>query len=362
MSTFKVEVREIDEIRQHSNADRLQLAKVKGMDFQFVSQKDLYTKGSKVVYFPIDSVLPQNLIERFGLVGRLAGKDQNRIKTIRLRGEISQGFVVPVADLQDIIGDPEPMTDVTAILGVEKYDPPPLFTQNGTLVPLPEGLSIYDIEGADRFKEVVDFLITNKIPVWISEKLEGTNFSVTVRKDGTRFVNQRNYSIIESEEEGKSHVFWEVTRKYDLFDLAEQMRDEFGANQASLYGELLGPGIQNNIYKLKEHEVRFFDLKLDNQFASVDDFFKIGPKLIYTGAGLVPTLEMYPIDAFNVMLEDYLAGRTVQEASNGKSALYNTDREGIVIKPMTEMTHPALNNGRLIIKQRSPHYLAKTDF
>ena len=59
------------------------------------------------------------------------------------------------------------------------------------------------------------------------------------------------------------------------------------------------------------------------------------------------------------MLREYLNGKTIRYASNGKSVLADTKREGIVIKPLIEEFHPILH--RLLIKQRSPEYLAGTD-
>lgn len=60
------------------------------------------------------------------------------------------------------------------------------------------------------------------------------------------------------------------------------------------------------------------------------------------------------------MLKEWMKEKSIIEASNGKSQLYNTLREGIVIKPIIESYSKDLN-GRLILKQRDPVYLSKNE-
>ena len=192
MSFFGVTRERIGEIREHEGADRLQIAKLEGINFQFVIGKDSYKVGDEVLYFPIDSVLPLNTAKAVGLEGKLAGKNKDRVKTVRLRGEISQGVVAPLT----ILKNPEETNTelITQELGVTKYDPPPVPCKAGKLVPLPFGMSAYDIEGAERNMDVLEQLMD--VPVVITEKLEGQNFSISW--DGTTqsiHVNQRNYSI-----------------------------------------------------------------------------------------------------------------------------------------------------------------------
>ena len=69
-----------------------------------------------------------------------------------------------------------------------------------------------------------------------------------------------------------------------------------------------------------------------------------------------------PTLGYNVTLREWLNGRTIQEASNGKSLLApDRLREGIVVVPMVEqkVQWGDLSVKRLMLKQRSPAYLAK---
>jgi hypothetical protein len=125
---------------------------------------------------------------------------------------------------------------------------------------------------------------------------------------------------------------------------AETLRLAKDSDSATIYGEYLGPGVQKNIYGLSHNEIKCFDIKIDGEFMDASELARI----------------WVPILAKEVTLKEWLQGISIQEASNGVSLLANTKREGIVVKPMIEQRHPTL--GRLILKQRSPEYLAKSDF
>lgn len=361
MSTFAVVVSDIKEIKTHSNADKLELGKIEGSEYQFVVGKGEFKPGDKVVYFPIDSILPKELSDYFNVTNFLSGKDKNRIKTVKLRGEISQGLVLPYLRVMAYLNeknngmgfDPK-QVDFTETLGVTKYEPPAILERGGNLVRLPEFVPVYDIEGCDNYPEVVEYLMDKKI--WVSEKMEGMNFSIAIDLEGKIYVNQRNYSI--EEIENGSHTFWKYSRERGLIDLLQHLqKNDFPNSLITLRGEFLGGKIQANFYDLKDFEVKLFDLEVNRKPLNVEDFINILNKY-----GKINS--MVPILAFNVTLREFLNGKSVQEASNGQSVFNpNKIREGIVIKPMIEeRVDIGKFKGRLFIKQRSPLYLAKTDF
>ena len=182
MAFFGVTQETIERVWPHPNADRLDLATLAGVAFQFVVARNSFAAGERVVYFPVDSVLPPAVTDRLGVTGKLAGKDKDRLKTVRLRGEISQGLVGPVSLLDglDLPADLPPADEaerIAAHLGVVKYDPPPVMSKGALLRPLPAGLSAYDIEGFERFADAAELLMDR--PVIVTEKLEGANLSVT---------------------------------------------------------------------------------------------------------------------------------------------------------------------------------------
>lgn len=395
MAFFGVTKEVIERVWPHPNADRLEIAKLKGLSFQFVVGKGLWREGDECLYFPVDCLFPDDLLlamgvgeimtkrrestceatglnEEIWIEGKLSGPNKNRLKTVRLRGEISQGMIGPLSLIESSFGEnggcaraglaPEDHTPekITEYLGVQKYEPPVLFDANGDLISLPEELSVYDIEGADRFESVVEQLLD--VPVAITEKVEGTNFSVYVNDKGETRVNQRRYSI--RPKDGVEHSFWKLAEDKGLLKIAEEIRQKYNGQSCAIYGEFLGPNIQKNIYGFSDHKVLVFDILLtgevDNGEGGVrtDRYFLPWKKFVDCIREY--GLESVPILSENKTLREVLKGKTVQEFSNGNSVLFGTRREGIVIKPEEEKYSDVLG-GRLIIKQRSPDYLAKTE-
>lgn len=347
MAFFGVTIETISEITEHPGADRLSLAKCANLSFQFVVMKNSFQVGDRVAYFPLDAVLPDELIEKLGMVGKFSGAKRNKIKTLKIRGETSQGYVTDPSKILP----PEMLTAttdaITAYLGVTKYEPPVKLTTDGELLPLPPGCPVYDIEGADRFQSVIDELMNQEVIVM--EKMEGTNHSTFKDADGIVRVNSKNNTIIPIE--GKSNAYWDTPKKNGLFEFVEQSPNNFG-----VWSELCGPGIQKNIYKLKDFTQFVYDIKDQGEWLSVDPYLAATSRMEVFNKEKSSPIRFAPI-IFRGLLRDFLNGRTVQAASNFKSTINpNIWAEGIVIKPVKEQKNKLLH-GRLIIKQRSPVYL-----
>ncbi len=363
MSTFRVEKTKISKIYAHGNADKMELAQVEGMTFQFCVKKDEFKVGDAVVYFPIDSVMTEELVGFFGIGNFLAGG--KRVKTVKLRGEISQGFVAAIESIVTFLekqwgstnGSPmgvSPDTqDFTSLLGITKYEPPVTMQNNARLIPL--DCSPYDLEGADRYPHIVEELLKEDL-VFIHEKIEGMNMAVTYLPDGTHKVAQRNF-YIQSQDPENPHSFEKLALERVIPALTEFARDPaWTGKQIRFRGEFTGPGSQGNYYGLKDQVALGFEMDVDGKpmdARDLDYLVAFNP-IISSGLDHVPLV-------FKGKLTDFLAGRTIQEASNGQSLLNpKLLREGIVIRPSRERDVPGF--GRLILKQRSPQYLAKTDY
>lgn len=357
MSTFAVTIERIGDIREHTNADRLEMATLAGKDYDFVVQKGQFQPGDVVVYFPIDSELPEWVSDILGLTGKLAGSEHNRVKTMKLRGNISQGVVAApdaFAERLPTIVDAPPGTDITDLLGVTKYEPPPIMSDSGTLRPLPAFVWKYDIESAQNHTTIVDVLLD--APVCVTEKLEGSHWSVTwSAEDDAITVSQRNYRI---EPNGKGvHTWHKVAERDSYADKLRAIASAWGNSTGTspkavtIRGEIVGPGVQGNYYKLPDHQVYVFDIEIDGTAVDCADFFAL------TAAHDIPTV---PVLARDIPLRVWLNGQTLKSASNGRSQIADKAREGIVITPMHEGRDDAL--GRIILKQRSPEYLAKSDY
>lgn len=103
----------IESIIPIENADNLELATVLG--WQCVIKKDEFNVGDKIIYCEIDSVLPDRPEYEF-----LRSRNF-RIRTIKLRGVLSQGLILPI---ESSLGTPNIYNvgdDVTEDLGITKY-------------------------------------------------------------------------------------------------------------------------------------------------------------------------------------------------------------------------------------------------
>lgn len=358
MAFFGVTIEEIGSIEPIVGADRIVKASLKNVAFSFVVGKGLFEVGQKCLYFPIDSILPVGVQERLGVVGKLAGNAKDRIKTVKLKGVMSQGIVGSLNLIDDmnywtLLGpDKFPSSEeITQFLGVTKYEPPVIPDKAGNLKQLPCDLSVYDIEGCERFYVPLEKLMDQK--VWVLEKVEGSNGSVSCdNATGDIFVNQRRHTI--EEIDGHEHAWWAIARKQDFVGFVRYVRAGLGET-ATLYFEVAGPAIQGNIYKLSEPSGFIFDLKVGSKFVSKGTMFTLLDQ--YFGAG---KYSHAPILSRDKTLREWLGDKTIVQASNGESKLYKTLREGIVISPEVEQEDETLG-GRLILKQRDPIYLAGTD-
>lgn len=349
-------IERIAEVWEHTNADRLAMAKVASMSYQFVIAKDSFKPGDLVIYFPIDSLLPPHIIEVLGLAGKLAGSDKNRVKTVRLRGQISQGLVAEPPLLLEDWGSMaySEGQDITARLGVTKYEPPPVPSQAGNLVPLPRMVSVYDIEGAERFGVLVERLLDE--PVLITEKLEGSHFAASIFKDGEIAISQRRYKI--EPIAAAEHDWHKAARVSGLRDKLPLLKAEIERQRGeevevvTVRGELIGTGIQGNYYRLPGQQVKMFEIEVNGEPIDAHAFLALTKHF---------DIETVPVLSADVPLRAWLDDKSIAEMSNGETVINpKLAREGIVVRPMRELRDLTL--GRILVKQRSPHYLANSDY
>jgi RNA ligase (TIGR02306 family) len=352
MSFFGVTREKIGAVKPIEGADRIELATLAGVDFQFVVAKGAFKPGDACLYFPLDALLPLGTAEKLGVAGKLSGKDKNRVKTVRLRGEISQG-IVGRADLApaDLVS-PE---DLIAYFKVTKYEPQEILSKNAVLHPLPAWTSAYDIEGCERNADLVAELMD--MPVHVTEKLEGSNFSVLLEGDKV-MVAQRNFIIVEKEGCEGQHTWWKVAKERGVVDFAQFIQQKTGCSRVQVLGELCGPSIQGNIYKLTRHQVYLFDAKINSHYLSPSQFAEIRADFHDEKASfaMVPLLW-----SGGGTLREWLAAcaaigeNTIKEAAGGPSELVTEDgfvpREGVVIRL-------DVRGDSMFLKQRCPKYLA----
>lgn len=365
MSDFAVEVRSIGALAVHPNADKLEIAQLNGLLYPFVVGKGSFYVNELVVYFPLDSVIPAPLA---ALIGLPVKEDKPfRVKAIRLRGAWSQGVLAPLS-IMSLDGKlAEDGLDLTEALGVTKYEPPiaqgnDLFKgiRPDNLQALPTTVHHYDIENLQRYPEVYDALVGQR--VFITEKLEGTHFWARLDKDGeTVHVGQRNFEIKRGDTDAApTHPFWKTFYKENLDVFLYWLGGLYRGYDVTIRGELIGDGVQGNYYELPAGvlEIFLFEIELNGEPVDAEVFLD----LIGTAQSqfksppprCVPVLWKYRhISEVAPSVEEMVA------RANGNSALVDHPklREGIVIKPARESYAPAV--GRLFIKVRDAAYLAQ---
>ena len=329
-----VTFREVQAICPIEGADMIELACIDG--WQCVTKKGEFQVGNIAAYFEVDSLLPihpnYEFLRKSSYKKMGDGAEGFRLKSIRLKGELSQGLLLPLAFL-GLTGN-EDENNLAELLGVIKYEPPisaelsgiakgnfPSFipktdqerVQNltGKLWGTGKTITYFDADGTEVVKEI-PAAVNRKYE--ISEKTDGSSCTL-YQKDGVFGVCSRNLDLVEDD----TNSFWKIANKYNI---KEKLR---GINVA-LQGELAGESIQGNPYKLRGQELYLFDIY------DIDLARYLSPQeRTDFVANHIPEIKTVPILARDFDLPDTLD--ELLAFVQGKSALNPTqEREGLVFK------------------------------
>ena len=339
-------IRTISDILPIAGADMIELAIVDGWNV-VVAKEAGHQIGNKVVYCEIDSFLPVE--PEFEFLRKTSFKKMNevegfRLKTIKLRGQISQGLILSLPDAINVIKrrqfhiDSELISvglDVTELLGIQKYEPPIPADLAGKVKGLfPSFLRKTDEERIQNLKTEYEEWKTSGKTFYVTEKLDGSSATFYI-KDDVFGVCSRNLELLETE----GNTFWKVARELDL----ETKMRNFGGD-FSLQGELIGNGIQGNPYKITGQSVRFFnvfDIE-SSEYLSLHQF-----KFITNTLGL----ETVP-----VLNEDFTLPKEVDELlsyAENKSVLNpQFDREGVVIRSTDRTVSFKCISNKFLLKEK----------
>ncbi|MEU3339030.1 RNA ligase (ATP) [Streptomyces sp. NPDC006668] len=348
MSTLRVTA-EVLTVHEHPNADALELAQV-GL-YRAVVAKGAYRTGEAAVYIPEQAVLPAALIEELGLTGRLAGPDSDRVKAVRLRGELSQGIVCRPKALADVDLERAAVegTDFAETLGITKWVPPIPPTMSGEVESAPDLLPWVDIENLQRFPDI----FTPGEDVVLTEKLHGSACLLTYLADAGRVhVSSKGFGAKSlALKEDPRNLYWRAVRGHGVAEAAARLAERLGARRVGIFGEVYGAGVQDLTYgadgRRESLGYAVFDVsaEIDGTVRWLDAAELLGGEL-----PSVPRLHEGPYDIDRVL--EIASGR---ETVSGRGLHL---REGVVVRPAVERYSP-VTGGRAIAKAVSPAYLTR---
>jgi RNA ligase (TIGR02306 family) len=313
-----------------TGADAIERATVLG--WQLVVKKGEFKVGELCVYCEVDCLMPDDPKFEF-----LKPRGM-RIKTVRLRGQISQGICFPLSILPSGF-DVQEDVDCTTVLGITKYEPPIPACLNG----IAKGTFPSFIPKTDepRVQVLQDLLDQYKDEAcYVSEKMDGSSVTFYMNNGGFGACT-RNFELIEDPE----NTIWKIAKELDI---ESKLR---GTNMnIAIQGEVIGEGVQGNPLKLRGQSIRFFNVvDIDRrEYLPFDKFIDLMQRL---------ALETVPIIAVDYKLENDI-NALVKMATRRSLICQDAWAEGIVIRPLIESWDPVI--GRVSFKVINPEFLLKT--
>jgi len=326
-----------------ANADAIELARING--WQCVVKKGEFTPGDHGLFLEIDAVPPDIEVFRFLWQRKPKGgeatpeivprPDKFRVRTMKLRGMLSQGVLLPLNDFDfPSVSEGE---DMTAVLGVTKYEPPVPAGMGDFRAHFPAFLPKTDEMRVQSVPEVLDEL--RGLPYVATLKYDGTSATFCIDPRDEQFhACGRNISIREGE-----NLYWRIARKYDLEAVLRR------SSQLAVQGEICGPGVQKNRLGLKEVSLFVFNV------------YDIGKARYLDHDDARQWLEengLTPVEVMEIGESFAHSQDSLLQLAEGKYPGTSNEREGIVIRPRRETFSAALG-GRLSFKAISNRFLLK---
>lgn len=257
-------IRKIAEVQPIPNADKICAYRTDG--WLIVDSVGKYNVGDLVVMCEIDSWVPTSIAPFLTKAGHepkeFEGVKGERLRTIKLRGQVSQGLLLPLDVVVVLTETPKELMnegdDVTEILGILKYEKPlPAALAGMAKGNFPSFIPKTDqprIQNCTRqFEEIL------KDSWSITEKLDGSSMTVYVNfKEFDEEANAPKHGVCSRNLDLKfdeANSFWEAAIKFDLIEKIAST-----GRSLAIQGELVGEGIQGNSYKLIGRQFFCFDI------------------------------------------------------------------------------------------------------
>ena len=339
----------IDKVEPIENADRLAVATIKGKTWKVVVGKNDFLPGDSAIYFEIDSYLPadderynflkERCLRKFVSKSGQVLAEGIRIKTIKLRGVISQGLLMPTdrfPELDEQIENPGEGTDLTEILKVKHYDEIAEALRPLTGVSIAaEAYGPFPTEfipktDEERIQNLGEYFETMKgVEFQVTEKFDGMSvtmfYSPTIDPQNPFGVCSRNLRLKPVTDTGVVPLAWQIANAYFVESALKKLYNQ-GGHEYAVQGELVGPGINGNRDMYTEHKwyvFRIYDIKA-GKFLSPAETETVAQCLLGCPHVKVisPNLKVF---------DEYPTFDKLMEFAQGKTDRGN-EREGIVCK------------------------------
>jgi RNA ligase (TIGR02306 family) len=317
-------IRKIDELRPIEGADAIECAVVGG--WTVVVKKGEFAVGNLAVYLEIDSWVPAWLapfLSKGSEPREFNGVRGERLRTVKLRGQVSQGLLLPLTVLPRSLGFEFAKVDGSAVgedvshwLGIQKWEAPvPAQLAGDVNGPFPTEVPKTDQERIQNLtEELKEWQDDSKFTWEVTEKLDGSSMTVFVNGD-REGVCSRNWELKETE----ANTMWRVARREALIDKIRST----GRNLA-LQGEIIGEGIQGNRYAVHGQDFRLYDIYDIDRGEYMSPRERLG---LATALGIAHV----PVISSEMVIQEFVQGLLTM--AEGKSVLNSkAEREGLVFK------------------------------
>ena len=334
-------IEKIKDIQPIPNADAIEVVTVRG--WKVVVKKDEFKINDLCIYIEIDSIVPE--IPEFEFL-----KDKKyRVKTIKLRGQVSQGIVFPISILYKF-GQPEQQgimikegEDITDFMGIIKYEPPIPAQLSGQVK---GSFPSYLIKSDEERVQNLDYEELKKYTYIETEKLDGTSstYSISTSFSNDFEVCSRNLNLKEDDK----NTYWKVARELDIENKMKKYMKKHDMTDLVIQGEIIGEGIQKNPYKIKGQTIRIFIMFDPKEYK------------YFSPSEIVEAAKEMDLETVPIINDDFTLPNTIDELLEyvqGYSKLRKTQREGsvFVAKDYNE------GNNRFSFKVISNKYLLKNE-
>ena len=312
----------ITEILPIEGADRIELARVQG--WQSVIKKGEYKVGDRVIFVPIDTIIQPAEWNKF-LWDKEDPTKPIRVKTVKLRGVVSQGLIFPTSlvsaqEIWDHMDDPSEDVSIAGILGITKYEKPISVSLAGIAL---GNFPTHLISKTDEDNLLSNISVLEELKqadfVQATLKMDGTSATYIKDVEGNFHVCSRNLELKNTE----TSVYWQIARKYKL---EEQMR-----SGTCLQGEICGPGIQGNPAGLNELSFFKFNFK-DLASQEYRNFYFSSKDTWLTNIPAVKEVKTWTKEEFQNMtvvdLQEFVNSLVYKDS--------NKPAEGIVLRGLTK--------------------------